>query len=50
MTDREMKDRYIIVDVRGEMVVIDVHAPFPKSFDEFLPKAQKVLGTVKWQE
>jgi hypothetical protein len=50
MIDREMKDRYIIVDVRGETVVIDVHAPFPKSFDEFLPKAQKVLGTVKWQE
>jgi len=49
-TDRETKDRYIIVDIRGETVVIDVHAPGPNSFDEFLPKAQEVLATVEWQE
>jgi uncharacterized protein YjbI with pentapeptide repeats len=40
---------FIIVDVGGETVLIDVAAPTDK-FDEFLPKAQKVLGTVKWQE
>ena len=45
----EVKDRYIILDVRGETVLIDV-APPENKFDEFLPKAQKVLDAVKWQE
>jgi len=43
------KSRFIIVDVGGEPVVIDVSAPAAR-FDEFLPKAQKVLDTVKRQE
>jgi hypothetical protein len=37
------------VDVRGETVLIDVVPPERKC-DEFLPKAHKVLDTVKWQE
>jgi hypothetical protein len=45
----EVKDRYIILDVRGETVLIDV-APPERKFDEFLPRAQKVLYAVKWQE
>jgi hypothetical protein len=36
------------VDVGGETVVIDVAAPADK-FDEFLPKAQKVLDSVEWK-
>jgi hypothetical protein len=42
------KHRYVIVDVGGETVIIDVAAPADK-FDEFLPKAQKVFDTVEWQ-
>jgi uncharacterized protein YjbI with pentapeptide repeats len=42
------KDRFVIVDVEGETVVIDVSAPAGK-FDEFLPKAQKVLKSVEWK-
>jgi hypothetical protein len=42
------KDRFVIVDVEGETVVIDVAAPTNK-FDEFLPKAQKVLDSVEWK-
>jgi hypothetical protein len=36
------------VDVQGQTVLIDVAAPEEK-FDEFLPKAQKVLDTVEWK-
>jgi uncharacterized protein YjbI with pentapeptide repeats len=43
----EFKYRFVIVDVGGEPVLIDVAAPTDK-FDEFLPKAQKVLDTVEW--
>jgi len=47
----ERKDRYIIVDVRGETVLINVSTQTQeRKFDEFLPIAQKVLDTVKWQE
>jgi len=42
------KDRFIIVDVEGETVLIDVFAPTDK-FDEVLPKAQKVLDSVEWK-
>jgi uncharacterized protein YjbI with pentapeptide repeats len=42
------KDRFIILDVEGETVIIDAGAPADK-FDEFLPKAQKVLDTVEWK-
>jgi uncharacterized protein YjbI with pentapeptide repeats len=41
------KDRFVIVDVEGESVVIDVAAPVDE-FDAVLPKAQKVLETVEW--
>jgi hypothetical protein len=44
------KDRFIIasVSVGGETVLIDVAAPVEK-FDQFLPKAQKVLDSVEWK-
>jgi hypothetical protein len=45
----DYKDRFIIVDVEGESVVIDIAAPVDE-FDAFLPKAQKVLNTVEWLE
>jgi acetolactate synthase small subunit len=43
-----LKDQFIIVDVESETVVIDVSAASDK-FDEFLPKAQKVLDSVEWK-
>jgi uncharacterized protein YjbI with pentapeptide repeats len=44
------KDRFIILDVKGETVIIDVSAASAENkFDEFLPKAQKVLDTVEWK-
>jgi hypothetical protein len=45
----ERKTRYVIVDVEGEPVVIDISAPADK-FNEFLSEAQKVLDTVEWRE
>jgi len=42
------KDRFVIVDVGGETVLINVSAPKDK-FDKFLPKAQKVLDSVEWK-
>jgi uncharacterized protein YjbI with pentapeptide repeats len=42
------KDRFVIVDVGGQTVLIDVAAPADK-FDAFLPKAQKVLDSVEWK-
>jgi hypothetical protein len=41
-------DRFVIVDVKGQTVVIDVAASEDK-FEEFAPVAQKVLDTVEWQ-
>jgi WD40 repeat protein len=41
------KDRYVIVDVRGQTVIINVVAP-PGKFDAFAPKAKKVLASVEW--
>src|SRR5215218_9643662 len=46
--DEGYKDRFVIVDVQGETVLIDAFAPTDK-FDEFLPKAQKVLDSVEWK-
>ena len=44
------KDRFIILDVKGETVIIDVSAASAENkFDEYLPKAQKVLDTVEWK-
>jgi uncharacterized protein YjbI with pentapeptide repeats len=42
------KDRYVIVDVGGQTVVINVYALEDK-FDAFFPKAQRVLDTVEWR-
>jgi hypothetical protein len=44
-----LKYRFVIVDVGGKTVVIDISAPADK-FDEFLPKAQQVLDSVEWSE
>jgi hypothetical protein len=40
------KDRYVIVEIGGEAVVINVFAP-PGKFDTFSPKAQEVLDSVE---
>jgi uncharacterized protein YjbI with pentapeptide repeats len=40
-------DRFVILDVGGETVIIDVAATVGK-FDQFAPKAQKILKTVEW--
>lgn len=45
----ETKARFFIVDVGNKTVVIVATAPTDK-FDEFLPKAQKVLNSVEWLE
>jgi hypothetical protein len=42
------KDRYVIVDVGGETVIINAFAP-PGKFDTFSPEAQKVLNSVEWK-
>ena len=42
------KDRFVIVDIEGQTVLIDVFAPADR-FEEFLPKAQKVLDSVEWK-
>jgi hypothetical protein len=47
-SDAGWKDRYVIVDVGGQTVVINVYAQEDK-FDAFFPKAQKVLDTVEWK-
>lgn len=45
----EEKLRFIVLeDAGGQMVTIVVEAPAVE-FDEFLPKVQKVLDTVKWE-
>lgn len=50
MSSEGYKDRFIILDVKGEVVIIDVSAASAENkFDEFLPKAQKVLDTVEWK-
>jgi hypothetical protein len=41
-------NRGIILDVKGEAVGITIGCA-TSEFDEFLPKAQKVLDTVKWE-
>src|SRR5215210_1750274 len=49
-SSKGFKDRFIILDVKGETVIIDVAAPSAENkFDEFLPKAEKVLDTVEWK-
>jgi hypothetical protein len=41
-------DRFAIVDVDGETLIVKVDAP-AGNLDEFAPVAQKVLDTVDWQ-
>ena len=41
------KVRLIVLDVEGQTVIVDIEAP-EETFEEFLPKAQEVLDTVKW--
>ena len=41
-------NRGIILDVKGEAVSITIGCA-TSEFDEFLPKAQKVVDTVKWE-
>jgi hypothetical protein len=43
------EDRLVIVDVGSKTVLIDVSAPAEK-FDEFLPKVQKLLESVRWKQ
>ena len=41
--------RFIVLeDIGGERVTIAVEAP-AVDFEEFLPKAQKVIDTVEWE-
>ena len=42
------KDRLFVLDVGGETVIVAIEAP-EETFEEFLPKAQKVLDTVEWE-
>jgi uncharacterized protein YjbI with pentapeptide repeats len=44
----EARDRFVIVDVGSETVVIDVYAPADR-FDAFLRKAQEALDSVEWK-
>lgn len=43
------KDRFVIVDVEGETVVIKITATFWHELDEFFQTAQKILDTVEWK-
>lgn len=43
------EDRFAVLeDIKGETVIVIISAPGVK-FDEFLPKAQRVLETVEWK-
>jgi ribosomal protein L14E/L6E/L27E len=43
------KIRFIVVDdIKGETVTIFVESS-PQGFEEFMPKAQKVIETVEWK-
>ncbi len=45
----QWKERVIVLeDVKGETVTIDFGSPAAE-FDEFLPKAEKVLDSVEWE-
>jgi len=45
--DSGTNNQGLILDVKGQMVSITIGSA-TSEFDEFLPKAQKVLDTVKW--
>jgi hypothetical protein len=42
-------DRFIVLDVAGEVVVIDIAAP-SETFENLSPRAHKVLDTVEWED
>jgi uncharacterized protein YjbI with pentapeptide repeats len=44
----KLKDRFVIVDVGGKTVVINIKATAEDS-EEFLPKAMKLLDTIEWK-
>jgi hypothetical protein len=46
--DSGTNDQGLILDVKGETVSITIGSA-TSEFDEFLPKAKKVLDTVKWE-
>jgi excisionase family DNA binding protein len=43
------KRRLMVLDVEGEVVVVNI-ASAADEFEEFLPKAQRVLDSVQWRE
>jgi uncharacterized protein YjbI with pentapeptide repeats len=43
------KDRFVIVDVEGQTLVIKVTATFGDELDKFFQSAQKILDTVEWK-
>ena len=47
---REPNKRRVIIleDVKGDRVYLDFSSPID-AFDEYMPEAQKVLDTVKWE-
>ncbi len=44
----DAKERVTFLDVEGETVTISITSPATE-FDEFLPKAQKVIDSVEWR-
>ena len=50
ISSKGYKDRFIILDVEDELVVLNVSAASAENkFEEFLPTAEKVLDTVEWK-
>ena len=47
-SDAGWKERYVIVDVGGETVIINIAARAGK-FDAFSPKVQEILDSVEWK-
>src|SRR5215217_3551987 len=47
-SDEGLEDQFVIVDVGGQTVIINVFAP-SGNIDAFSPKAQKVLHAVEWK-
>ncbi len=43
----DYRDRFIVMDIEDQTVIINVAAP-TGTFGEFAPGAQKVLDTVEW--
>ncbi len=41
------KARIVVLDVEGETVIVTAEAP-EEEFEEFFPKAQELLDSVRW--